>query len=143
QLAVRTSTLSGPLLARARASALAEGVHNAVFTQGDAQVHPFAPGSFTHALSRYGVMFFEDPPAAFAHVAGALRPGGRLAFVAPAEAAANEWMRAFGALDGILPVGGFPAPGSPGMFSLADPARTADLLRTAGFTGVACARTEA
>lgn len=135
--------LSGPLLARARASALAEGVGNAVFTQGDAQVHPFAPASFTHAVSRYGVMFFEDPLAAFTHIAGALRPGGRLAFVVPAEAEANEWMEAFRALDGILPVGGLPAPGSPGMFSLADPARTGDLLRAAGFPRVESVRTEA
>ncbi|MGW2675898.1 class I SAM-dependent methyltransferase [Streptomyces sp. NPDC001436] len=135
--------LSAPLLARARASALAEGVGNAVFTRGDAQVHPFAPGSFTHAISRYGVMFFADPLAAFTHVAEALRPGGRLAFVAPAEAGASEWMQAIRALDGILPVGDFAAPGSPGMFSLADPAATEALLRSAGFTGVSAVRTRA
>ncbi|GAA0284777.1 methyltransferase domain-containing protein [Streptomyces polychromogenes] len=135
--------LSAPLLARARASALAEGVGNVAFTQGDAQVHPFAPGSFTHAVSRYGVMFFDDPAAAFGNIARALRPGGRLAFVTAAEPGASEWMQAFRALDGILPVGDFAAPGSPGMFSLADPDRTGALLRSAGFTGVEAVRTEA
>ncbi|MEU8435176.1 methyltransferase domain-containing protein [Streptomyces sp. NPDC029216] len=135
--------LSAPLLARARASALAEGVGNVVFTRGDAQVHPFEPASFTQAISRFGVMFFADPEAAFTNVAGALRPGGRLAFVAPAEAGSNDWMGAIRALDGILPVGEFAAPGSPGMFSLADPGRTGELLRTAGFTAVAAERTEA
>lgn len=135
--------LSAPLLERARASALAEGVGNVAFTRGDAQVHPFAPGSFTHAVSRYGVMFFADPVAAFGNIARALRPGGRLAFIAPAEAGASEWMRAFGSLDGILPVGDFAAPGSPGMFSLADPDLTGALLRSAGFTDVEAVRTEA
>ncbi|MFH7595560.1 class I SAM-dependent methyltransferase [Streptomyces racemochromogenes] len=136
--------LSAPLLARARASAEAEGLGNVAFTQGDAQVHPFAPGSFTRAISRFGVMFFADPEAAFANIGRALRPGGRLAFIAAAEAEASEWMQAFRALDGVLPVGGFAtAPGTPGMFSLADPARTRALLGAAGFTAVTAERTRA
>jgi SAM-dependent methyltransferase len=39
------------------------------------------PGSFDAVISRFGVMFFDDPEAAFANLAPALRPGGRLAFV--------------------------------------------------------------
>ncbi|MGW6709328.1 methyltransferase domain-containing protein [Streptomyces sp. NPDC054956] len=135
--------LSGPLLERARASARSEGLRNASFVQGDAQSHPFAPGAFDVAVSRFGVMFFADPVAAFANIAGALRPGGRLAFVCPAEAEGNEWLRAFAALRDILPVGEFGAPGSPGMFSLADPERTVGILTAAGFEGAGAVRVEA
>src|SRR5437868_8210667 len=74
--------LSVPMLARARASAEAEGVGNVRFIQGDVQVHPFAEGEFDVALSRFGIMFFGDPVAAFSNVGRALRSGGRLAFVA-------------------------------------------------------------
>ncbi|MGR6923727.1 methyltransferase domain-containing protein [[Actinomadura] parvosata] len=73
--------LSEPMLARARSTATAEGLRNITFERGDVQVHPFPPGSFDAAVSRFAVMFFNDPVAAFANVARALRPGGRLAFV--------------------------------------------------------------
>ncbi|MEU3453638.1 class I SAM-dependent methyltransferase [Micromonospora sp. NPDC006766] len=72
--------LSAPMLDRARASAVDEGVANVEFVRGDTQVHPFPPDGFGVALSRFGVMFFADPVAAFANVGRALRPGGRLAF---------------------------------------------------------------
>ncbi|QNS02687.1 class I SAM-dependent methyltransferase [Streptomyces xanthii] len=135
--------LSGPMLAEARASAEREGVTNVRFAQGDAQTHPFEPGSFDSAISRYGVMFFADPVAAFANVARALRPGGRLAFVCPADAALNEWVTAMATLRDLLPVGDFGRPGEPGMFSLADPDRVRDLLASAGLTGITLTRTEA
>lgn len=135
--------LSAPLLERARGSARDEGSANVSFTQGDAQSHPFAPGGFDVAISRYGVMFFADPVAAFANIAGALRPGGRLAFVCPAEADGNEWLQALAALRGILPVGEFGAPGSPGMFSLADPERTLRVLSAAGFEAARAVRVHA
>ncbi|MFE4801719.1 class I SAM-dependent methyltransferase [Streptomyces sp. NPDC056708] len=125
--------LSAPMLERARESTRDEGPSNASFTQGDAQSHPFAPDTFDVAISRYGLMFFADPVAAFINIASALRPGGRLAFVCPAEADGNEWLQALVALRGILPFGEFGAPGSPGMFSLADPERTVRLLSDAGF----------
>ncbi|MFF3129776.1 class I SAM-dependent methyltransferase [Streptomyces sp. NPDC057908] len=125
--------LSAPMLERARESTRDEGPSNASFTQGDAQSHPFAPDTFDVAISRYGLMFFADPVAAFINIASALRPGGRLAFVCPAEADGNEWLQALVALRGILPFGEFGAPGSPGMFSLADPERTVRILSDAGF----------
>ncbi|MFF9318067.1 hypothetical protein ACF1BP_20845 [Streptomyces sp. NPDC014735] len=80
-------------------------------------------------VSRFGVMLFDDPVAAFASLGRALRPGGRMAFIRAVQAEGNEWLQAIAALRGILPVGGFGAPGSPGMFSLADPARTGEVLR--------------
>jgi len=54
---------------------------NVAFLRGDAQSHPFARASFDAAFSRFGVMFFADPVAAFGNIRRALRPGGRLGFV--------------------------------------------------------------
>ncbi|WP_069173193.1 class I SAM-dependent methyltransferase [Streptomyces griseus] len=134
--------LSAPMLERARACALHEGVGNVTFEQGDAQVHTFEPDSFDAAISRFGVMFFADPVAAFATVGRALRPGGRLAFVCTADPGRNEWLQALGALRGILPVGDFGTPDGPGMFSLADPDRIREVLSTAGYGRIGAARLE-
>lgn len=128
--------LSGPMLAEARSRAEREGVANVSFAQGDAQVHPFGAGAFDAAVSRYGVMFFADPVAAFGNVGRALRPGGRLAFVCPADAALNGWVTAMASLREVLPVGDFGQPGLPGMFSLAAPDRIGDVLTAAGFAGI-------
>ncbi|MGW0362962.1 class I SAM-dependent methyltransferase [Streptomyces sp. NPDC002990] len=135
--------LSAPLLERARASTEREGLHNVSFVQGDAQVHPFEPGTFDTAVSRFGVMFFADPVAAFANVGRALRTGGRLAFICTAEAEGNDWLQAVAALRDILPVGEFGKPGSPGMFSLAVPEDTYRILSAAGFERAGAVRVEA
>ncbi|MGY5080904.1 class I SAM-dependent methyltransferase [Streptomyces nigrescens] len=128
--------LSGPMLAEARTRAEREGISNAAFEQGDAQVHPFDVGAFDSAVSRYGVMFFADPVEAFGNIGRALRPGGRLAFVCPADAALNGWVTAMVALRDLLPVGDFGRPGLPGMFSLAAPDRIREVLAASGFTGI-------
>ncbi|MGA5469193.1 class I SAM-dependent methyltransferase [Streptomyces arboris] len=135
--------LSGPMLAEARIRAEREGVTNASFVQGDTQVHPFEEGSFDAAVSRYGVMFFAHPVAAFGNVRRALRPGGRLALITPADAALNGWVTAMTALRDFLPVGDFGAPGLPGMFSLAAPDHIREVLTAAGFTAIEAARTQA
>ncbi|MFI0809489.1 class I SAM-dependent methyltransferase [Streptomyces echinatus] len=135
--------LSAPMLAEARSRAEREGITNVSFAQGDAQVHPFETDAFDAAISRYGVMFFADPVAAFRNVGRALRPGGRLAFVCPAEATLNGWVTAMASLRGLLPLGDFGRPGLPGMFSLSAPDRIRDVLTTAGFTGVAVDRAQA
>ncbi|MEV5878351.1 methyltransferase domain-containing protein [Streptomyces sp. NPDC052101] len=135
--------LSGPMLAEARARAEREGITNASFTQGDAQTHPFEADAFDAAISRYGVMFFADPVAAFGNVGRALRPGGHLAFVCPADAALNDWVLAMAALRDFLPVGDFGRPGLPGMFSLAAPDRIREVLTAAGFTGITINQTQA
>ncbi|MEU0008236.1 class I SAM-dependent methyltransferase [Streptomyces sp. NPDC006314] len=128
--------LSGPMLAEARARVERDGIANASFVQGDAQVHPFEEGAFDAAVSRYGVMFFADPVAAFGNVGRALRPGGLLAFVCPADAALNGWVTAMTSLRDFLPVGDYGRPGLPGMFSLAAPDRIRGILTAAGFTSI-------
>ncbi|MFR9792881.1 class I SAM-dependent methyltransferase [Streptomyces sp. MB22_4] len=128
--------LSGPMLAEARARAEREGIANVSFVQGDAQVYPFEPGAFDAAISRFGVMFYADPVAAFGNVRRALRPGGRLAFVCPADAALNGGMAALASLRDLLPFGDLGRPGLPGMFSLASRDRVHGVLTAAGFTAV-------
>ncbi|MEU1077104.1 MULTISPECIES: class I SAM-dependent methyltransferase [unclassified Streptomyces] len=134
--------LSAPMLGRARASALREGVENVSFVQGDAQVHAFGAEGFDAVISRYGMTFFTDPVAAFANLHSALRPGGRLAFICAAEAEANEWLAALASLEGILPLGGFGEPGGPGMFALTDPDRIRALVTAGRFAGVEVRRSE-
>ncbi|MFJ4503070.1 class I SAM-dependent methyltransferase [Streptomyces sp. NPDC088864] len=135
--------LSGPMLAGARLRAEREGVGNVSFVRGDAQAPPFEPGSFDSAISRYGVMFFADPVAAFGAIGRSLRSGGRLAFVCPADAALNEWVAAMASLGAFLPVGDFGQPGLPGMFSLAAPDRVREVLTAAGFSGITVDRAQA
>ncbi|MFK0259473.1 class I SAM-dependent methyltransferase [Streptomyces sp. NPDC090445] len=128
--------LSGPMLERARASAADDGLGNVRFEHGDAQVHRLDPGAYDLAVSRFGIMFFADPAAAFANIAAALRPGGRVALLCAAEPEGNEWLTALTALGDLLPLEGFGRPGGPGMFSLSAPGAAAALLSGAGLRDV-------
>lgn len=134
--------LSRPMLERARESARAEHLGNVTFEHGDAQVHPLAGRGFDVAISRFGVMFFADPVAAFANIGSGLRAGGRAAFLV-AGGDGNEWIQALAGLRDVLPLGGFGATGGPGMFSLADPGRVQEVLTAAGFTGLTVEPVEA
>ena len=132
--------LSGPMLEIARDGALAAGIRNATFVQGDAQVYPFEPASFDVAVSRMGCMFFGDPAAAFANIRRALRPGGRVALAVWQEPGANHWITAIDAALGEDPVD--PSPDAPtgyvpGPFALADPSLCTALLEEAGLVDVA------
>jgi len=129
--------LSGPMLARARAGAEAAGLGNAVFVQGDAQVHPLESARFGTVLSRFGVMFFADPVAAFANIRSATRPAGRLVFVCWQPLAANQWLLVPGAaLAEHVPPAGFGSGDGPGMFAFADPDRIRQVLAAAGWRDV-------
>ena len=105
----------------------------------DVQVHDLGEARFDAAYSRFGVMFFADPVAAFANVRRALRPGAALSFVCWQSVFDNEWMLIPGAavasVTGSLPP--MPGPGEPGPFSLADPGRVRAVLEAAGFGSVA------
>ncbi len=74
--------ISRPFLERARSRARTAGAGNASFLLADAQTHDFPAGEFDVLVSRLGMMFFEDPVAAFRNLGRALRSGGRIAFVA-------------------------------------------------------------
>ncbi|MEJ2856247.1 MULTISPECIES: class I SAM-dependent methyltransferase [unclassified Saccharothrix] len=128
--------LSSRMVEEARRRAEREGLANVAFEQADAQVHPFPEAAFDLVISRHGVMFFGDPEKAFANIATALRPGGRMALLTWQPLARNEFASTFRALvaDG-KPV---PEPPSTGAhpFSLSDPDRVRALLTGAGMTDV-------
>lgn len=137
--------LSGPMLARAREVAVDEGLTNVAFQQADAQVHPFARHGFDVAISRLGVMFFDDPAAAFANIGAALAPGGRLAVLTWQDIPRNEWIAvpAAGALAHIPLPEDFGSADAPGPFSLSDLDRITELLAGAGFRDVTATAVEA
>jgi ubiquinone/menaquinone biosynthesis C-methylase UbiE len=129
--------LSGPMLARARATAADEEVPNVTFVQGDAQVYPFKAGGFDVAISRFGIMFFSDPVAAFANIGRGLRPGGRLAFLCMQDLTRSDVFRVpMTAIARYVRPPAFSGPGGPGMFSLADPTWITEVLSEAGFDRV-------
>jgi ubiquinone/menaquinone biosynthesis C-methylase UbiE len=129
--------LSASMLDLARRSAADEAVEGVEFVQGDAQVHPFSPESYDVAISRHGSMFFADPVAAFATIASALKPGGRLALITWQAQKRNEFRTAVhAALAGWRPLAEPPAH-APSPFSLSDPERVREVLGAAGFEDVA------
>ncbi|MEX3691207.1 class I SAM-dependent methyltransferase [Paraburkholderia sp. BR14263] len=130
--------ISEPLIGRARA--LAQRDTPALFLVADASSAELPEGAFDILFSRFGVMFFDNPIAAFAHMRRALRPGGRVAFVCWRGAAENDWVRLpMGALKGIVPPSALPDPEAPGPFSFGDRGRVARILTAAGFTDIAIA----
>ncbi|MCH8619497.1 methyltransferase domain-containing protein [Undibacterium sp. TS12] len=112
----------------------------ALFQVADASSAGLPEGAFDILFSRFGVMFFDDPTGAFAHMRCALRPGGRVAFVCWRGAAENDWVRLpMGAIKGILPPGAPPDPEAPGPFSFGDRGRVSRILTAAGFTDIVIA----
>ncbi|XXU49705.1 class I SAM-dependent methyltransferase [Sorangium sp. So ce1014] len=129
--------ISGPLVAAARARAAAEGLASAAFVQADAQTHGFEPDSFDAVISRLGVMFFEDPSAAFANIRRATRRNAKLVFVAWRSPAENPFMTtAARAAAPFLPNLPAPAPDAPGQFAFADRDRVQRILDASGWTDV-------
>ncbi|MFC7473773.1 class I SAM-dependent methyltransferase [Dankookia sp. GCM10030260] len=114
------------------------GLTQAAVVLGDAGSHPFPQAGFDLLFSRFGVMFFADPVAAFRHLRRALRPGGRFcaaAFRAPAE---NPWVTGpAAALRPLLPPQPAAGPDAPGQFGWARAAHVRSILDGAGFGDVA------
>ncbi|MBK5288522.1 MAG: class I SAM-dependent methyltransferase [Acidimicrobiia bacterium] len=137
--------LSRPLLDLATSRARAASRPNAEFMVADAQTHDFAPNEFDTLISQFGVMFFDDPVAAFTNLRQTLVPGGRSVFVSWQGLEANEWLMSVArALErhGRLPQLGGRANG-PGMFALENPDEIRALLAAAGFTGIEIAPIDA
>ncbi|WP_424533774.1 methyltransferase domain-containing protein [Sphaerisporangium viridialbum] len=132
--------LSVPMLRQARATTTEEGLANVTFEEGDAQVHPFPAGGFDVAVSRFAIMFFADPVAAFANIGRALRPGGRVAFLSLRSMDQNDLGSVFAAMAKYLTTSEKAEKAeeaeAPGPESLADPARVHEVLTGAGFDDV-------
>lgn len=130
--------ISNVMLERARQTAMQTRVPNVRFENADAQTYAFASQSFDIIFSRFGVMFFADPTAAFANLRTGLRAGGRLAFVAWQAVHLNPWMFvpvAAAAQHITIPLP--TSPDAPGPFAFADVERVRGILSRAGFVDLA------
>jgi SAM-dependent methyltransferase len=127
--------ISAPMLevARARSSAFA----NISYLQADAQTHDFGGQKFKLLASRFGVMFFADPLAAFTNLHNAMAPDGRLCFVCWAPLRDNpHWQIPF---DAAIEQLGPPAPRhphAPGPLALSDANYVEEILVKSGFSNI-------
>jgi len=136
--------VSGPLLDLARERARGQTTGRAEFVQADAQDHAFAPGEFDVILSRFGVMFFTDPDAAFANLRRALRPGGALVFACWRSPADNPLSQV--PLEAAAPLLSQPPPPpreGPGRFAFADPDHVRGILDRSGWRDIEIAPLDA
>jgi SAM-dependent methyltransferase len=105
--------------------------------EADAQTFPFPAQSFDVIFSRLGIMFFDDPDAAFTNFRMALRPGGRLSFVCWPPPSENQFVTipvAAATRHVALPEPG--EPDTPGPFAFADPERVRGILSGTGFSEI-------
>jgi SAM-dependent methyltransferase len=128
--------ISGPMVEAARARAAREGAR-ASFVRADAQDHAFEPAAFDAVVSRFGVMFFEDPVRAFTNLRRAAKEGARLRFIVWRDLAQNPFMTtAERAAAPLLPDLPERRPDAPGQFALSDSDRVRRLLEESGWAGI-------
>lgn len=128
--------ISDPMIAAARARANREDT-TACFIRADVQSHAFEPASFDLIISRFGVMFFDDPALAFKNLRRAARDGADLCFIAWRSAAENPFMTtAERAAAALLPNMPARRPDAPGQFAFADRHRIAALLEDSGWAEI-------
>ena len=137
--------LSAPMLERAQARARELGLDRRVsFIEADAQVVDLGTERFDAVHSRFGVMFFSDPVAAFRNLRDALRVGGRLAFVCWRSAKHNPWFTV--SAQATAQLLSFPEelpPRAPGPFGFAERSWIEAVLDEAGFTELEIASSDA
>ena len=135
--AVIGADLSMGLVELARSRATEAGAGNVSFVVVDAQADHIEGGPFDVGASQFGVMFFDEPVAAFANIRAHLRAAARLVFVCWQPVERNPWHYG-GTLRAFLPPTAPPAAGKnlAGPFSLGDVAQTEAILRRAGFAAV-------
>jgi len=128
--------ISEPLITAAREHAKQERVP-ATFILADAQTHSFEPAVFDRVISRFGVMFFDDPATAFANLRRATKTAAELRFVAWRGPADNPFMTtAERAAAPLLPAIPPRQPDAPGPFGLADRDRTRRILQDGSWTDI-------
>jgi SAM-dependent methyltransferase len=128
--------VSSPMLAHARERLRAFG--NTTCFLGDAAEAPLGDLGAELIVSRFGVMFFGDPAAAFANLRTGLAAGGRLRFACWRPIGENPWLRIpLHAVYEHVPRLPKPDPEEPGPFAFGDTARVTRILTAAGFTAPA------
>jgi SAM-dependent methyltransferase len=125
--------VSQPMLALARSRTRARNIE---FIEADAALYPFRP-EFDLIFSRFGVMFFADPIAAFANIRKGAERGARLAFICWRAVKENEWASLpYSVAKPLLPEQPLADPSAPGPFAFADAGRLRTILETAGFSDI-------
>jgi SAM-dependent methyltransferase len=128
--------ISEPLVAVARARAEREHIA-ATFICANAQTHPFEDQMFDLIVSRFGVMFFDDPVAAFGNLRRAARDRGELRAIAWRSAADNAFMTtAERTAAPLLPNLSPRRPNAPGQFALANDHRMHAILDASGWSNI-------
>ena len=128
--------ISEPMLDAARARAERERTP-ATFVCADAQSHAFEPSSFDAIMSRFGVMFFDDPVAAFTNLRHAARGGAALRLVVWRSPEENPFMTtAERAAAPLLPNIPPRVPDEPGQFGFANAQRVRRILEESGWTEI-------
>ena len=87
-------------------------------------------------LSRFGVMFFEEPIMAFMNIANTLVDGGHIAFSCWGPISENPWMNELLEILGAYTVLPKPEPGAPGPFAFSNPDYITTILTSAGFRNI-------
>ncbi|MBK6288759.1 MAG: class I SAM-dependent methyltransferase [Gammaproteobacteria bacterium] len=131
--------VSAPMLAQARARTARPDSTRAglSFVQADAAIHDFGDARFDLLFSRFGVMFFADPLAAFRNLHRACAPRARMLFCCWQSSTLNDWIRLpMQAALRHVPAPPAPDPDAPGPFAFADRARVTTLLQDAGFSDI-------
>lgn len=128
--------VSEPLLSLARARANQTG-SAARFVRADASTYE-TEQPYDVLVSRFGVMFFEDPIKAFSNLRDQMYPEGRMTFICWQALQRNAW--AYAPLQAALPLlkeaPPQPDPHAPGPFAFADKDRIAEILANAGWVDV-------
>lgn len=134
--AVTGVDVSEPMLALASSQISPEAPCE--FVRADAQTDDLAAhGPFDHLISRFGVMFFDDPVAAFVNLRAAAKPEGRLTFVCWQDFLHNPWMlEPMAAALQHLPPPPVLEPDAPGPWAFGDPDRVRGILGDAGWSDV-------
>lgn len=136
---IRAVDVSRPMLVHAEARREALGARDLATIQwiaADAMTYRFPPVSDL-VISRFGTMFFDDMPRAFANLRAAMADGGRFAFLTWRRRSEVEWMQApMGWIASVLPTPEETL-GEIGPFALADADATCRMLTEAGFEAVA------
>ena len=129
--------LSADELDVARVRAAQRGIDNVEFREADASRGDLGPQPADVLISRFGVMFFADPVAAFTHLRAAVRPGGRLAFVCWQSREDNEWTTVpADALAAVVTLSPAAPDAPPDGFAFQDPARVRGILDAAGWIDI-------
>ena len=126
--------ISEKLLALARSHPESVGKD---FLQADAQSCKFEPEGFDLAISRFGVMFFENPLKAFQNIKSAIQKGHELRFVCWAPLTANDFF--LSPLNTVVDITGvsFAEPGNePGPLAFSDRTYLSSILKAAEFCSI-------